>query len=201
VLARDYHVYGITRRGSGRSSIPDSGYSFDRKGDDVLAVLDSLHLVKPVLVGHSAAGGQLSSVGSRDPKRAAGLVYLEAAYPNAWIATSRLKLDTKLEQDELPKCPCSIIEQQELTTTAKHFDLPLPVLAIYAVQPDWTTRKFDSRAPEWTPELQAKEFERGVQTARVVRIANATHEIYRSNTAQVLEEIRRFIVSLPALKP
>src|SRR5207249_6687009 len=33
-LANTYHVYGITRRGFGASSVPDSGYSADRLGDD-----------------------------------------------------------------------------------------------------------------------------------------------------------------------
>jgi pimeloyl-ACP methyl ester carboxylesterase len=35
-----YHVYGLTRRGSPPSSIPEDGYSADRLGDDVLAVID-----------------------------------------------------------------------------------------------------------------------------------------------------------------
>jgi non-heme chloroperoxidase len=47
------HVYGITRRGYGASSVPESGYGADRSGDDVIAVLDALKLEKPLLVGHS----------------------------------------------------------------------------------------------------------------------------------------------------
>jgi pimeloyl-ACP methyl ester carboxylesterase len=74
-----YHAYGITRRGFGASSSPASGYSADRLGDDVLAVIDALKLNRPVLVGHSMAGEELSSVGSRHPERVAGLIYLEAA--------------------------------------------------------------------------------------------------------------------------
>src|SRR5206468_9429351 len=73
------HVYGITRRGFGASSVPESGYSADRLGDDVLAVIDSLGLRRPILVGHSIAGQELSAVGSRHPEKVAGLVYLEAA--------------------------------------------------------------------------------------------------------------------------
>ena len=38
-----HHVYGITQRGFGVSSAPATGYSADRLGDDVLAVLDSLN--------------------------------------------------------------------------------------------------------------------------------------------------------------
>ena len=84
-LAADHHVYGITRRGSGASSAPDTGYEADRLGDDVIAVLDSLKLDRPVLIGHSFAGEELSSVGSRHPERVAGLIYLDAGYSYAYL--------------------------------------------------------------------------------------------------------------------
>src|ERR1700719_1848684 len=48
-LTPEYHVYGITRRGYGASSAPASGYSADRRGDDVLDVLDTLKIDRPVL--------------------------------------------------------------------------------------------------------------------------------------------------------
>src|SRR5690349_7377748 len=50
------HVYAITRRGYGASSRPDTGFGAQRMGDDVLAVLDQLHIEKPVLAGHSFGG-------------------------------------------------------------------------------------------------------------------------------------------------
>jgi len=78
-LTPEYHVYGITRRGFGASSSPDSGYLADRLGDDVIAILDALKLNRPILVGHSIAGEELSSVASRHPERVAGLIYLDAA--------------------------------------------------------------------------------------------------------------------------
>jgi pimeloyl-ACP methyl ester carboxylesterase len=104
-LTPKYHVYGITRRGFGDSSAPDSGYSADRLGDDVLAVIDALKLDHPVLAGHSIAGEELSSIGSRHPEKVAGLIYLDAGYPYAFYDRARgnLILDSldvrkKLEQ-------------------------------------------------------------------------------------------------------
>ena len=73
------HVYGITRRGYGVSSHPDSGYTEQRLADDVLKVLDSLKIVKPVLVGHSMAGEEMTRLGDEHSDRLAGLVYLDAA--------------------------------------------------------------------------------------------------------------------------
>src|SRR5258708_4729403 len=83
-LTAGFHVYGITRRGFGESGFSPEGYGADRLGDDVLVVLDSLKLNRPVLVGHSLGGEELSSLSTRHPNRVAGLVYLEAGYPYAF---------------------------------------------------------------------------------------------------------------------
>ena len=87
-LTSTYHVVGITRRGFAPSSIPTTGYLADRLADDVLAVLDSLQLQRPVLVGHSVAGQELSSIGARFPTRVAGLVYLDATNSYAFYDRS-----------------------------------------------------------------------------------------------------------------
>lgn len=111
-LIGTYHVYGITRRGFGTSSVPGSGYSADRLGDDVLETIDSLGLTRPILVGHSIAGEELSSIGSRHPEKVAGLVYLEAGYFYAYYDPSRgnltldaLDVQRKLEQLQPGKGP------------------------------------------------------------------------------------------------
>jgi len=77
-LAAHYHVFGITRRGFGQSSAPTTGYDPKRMGDDVVAVLDALHIADPVLVGHSIAGEELSAISKYHPGRAAALIYLDA---------------------------------------------------------------------------------------------------------------------------
>jgi non-heme chloroperoxidase len=88
---------GNHARGSGSSSAPlptDGGtYSADRLGDDVLSVFCQLHLDRPVLVGHSIAGEDLSSVGSRHPEKVAGLIYLDAGYGYAFYDASLGWLD------------------------------------------------------------------------------------------------------------
>jgi non-heme chloroperoxidase len=83
-LAVDHHVYGITRRGFGASGYSPSINASDRLRDDVLAVLDALALDRPVLVGHSIAGAELSAVANSRPGRVAAFIYLDAAYPYAF---------------------------------------------------------------------------------------------------------------------
>jgi pimeloyl-ACP methyl ester carboxylesterase len=101
LTADGYHVYGITRRGygasngygasggDGASGAPEFGYSADRLGDDVLAVIGALKLDRPVLAGNGLAGEELSSVGSRHPEKVAGLIYLDAAYSYAYYDRTR----------------------------------------------------------------------------------------------------------------
>lgn len=103
-LTPTYHVYGITRRGFGASSAPvpaNNNYSADRLGDDVLAVLDALKLNHPVLVGHSIAGEELSSVATRHPEKVGGLVYIDAGYPYAFY--DRSHGDLSIDSAELRK--------------------------------------------------------------------------------------------------
>ena len=49
-----------------------------------MAVIDALNLKRPILVGHSIAGVELSSVANSHPNQVAGLVYLDAAYSYAF---------------------------------------------------------------------------------------------------------------------
>jgi non-heme chloroperoxidase len=93
------HVYGITRRGFGASSRPDSGYTAQRSAEDVLRVLEALKLDHPVLAGHSFGGLDLLTIAAQHPTLVAGLVFLDSgddptlpssAYGVAGVDTKRL---------------------------------------------------------------------------------------------------------------
>jgi pimeloyl-ACP methyl ester carboxylesterase len=81
----------------------------------------------------------------------------------------------------------------------KYTRIPVPVLAIFAVQralgpgvsPD-AQALFDESI-----ETQAKAFENGVPTARVVRLSHADHYVFRSNETDVFREMNAFIANLP----
>ena len=91
-----HHVYAITRRGYGISSAPETGYTADRLADDVLAGMTAMKVTHPVLIGHSIAGEEMSSIASRYPERVAGLVYLDAGYAYAFYDTARGDYDVDL---------------------------------------------------------------------------------------------------------
>jgi non-heme chloroperoxidase len=144
-LRLNYRVYGITRRGFGKSSVPNGGYTADRLGDDILAVMDSLHLDKPVLVGHSIAGEELSSIGSRHGERVFALVYLDAADAYAFYDTTsgdfRLDLaELQRQLNTLQAAPTHRLVADLLDSTLPRFERVLREL-----------RDFDAGTPPPAP--------------------------------------------------
>ena len=248
-LTGQNHVYGITRKGFGASSKPtpaNGNYSADRLGDDVLAVIQALRIDRPVLVGHSIAGEELSSIGSRFPNKVSGLIYLDAvaswsfydpAHPQVEIEMNGIK--TRIEeieaggvdeQEKLRELETAIAKfepvlhqsNEDVKTmpplpprppiqaamnfgVEKYTSIPVPVLAILACPHDWShffpndpeRRAARLAADTAACSARAESFARGVPTARVVRIPNADHYVHRSNEAQVIDEMKKFLNTLP----
>jgi pimeloyl-ACP methyl ester carboxylesterase len=165
-------------------------------GDDVLAVIAALNLDRPILVGHSLAGQELSSVGSRYPERVGGLIYLDAGYSYAYDPSS----------SEPPSPP----PQREIATVQdaiqaggqKYTRIDVPILAIYALPHERGITDPAKRAEADARDLafqgaMAKAFEKGLPSARVVWLPHAEHFVFRSNEADVLREMNSFIAGLP----
>ena len=255
-----HHVYGITRRGIGISSIPEpeiANYDADRLGDDVIAVIDQLKLERPVLAGHSIAGEELSSIGSRHPEKVAGLVYLDGGYAYSFyvpgggippgvtpyldarelrrelealtsVAAIRRMEVKPLVDDLLQKSlpafqkdlAVSQMEMKFLPPPAPTRDLlavkvsdailggahkytviKAPVLAFYnAVHtpPDSAPANVKAflAAQDALTKVHADAFEAGVPGARVVRLVNGEHDVFRTNEAEVVREMNAFMDGL-----
>jgi len=244
-----HHVYAITRRGFKPSSAPpptNENYDADRLGDDVLAVIDGLKLDRPVLAGHSIAGEELSSVGTRHPEKVAGLVYLDAIYQFSFYdpeepdlsldtATVRRDLDRMFEvagtpaqsalianiQAALPNLQKSLQDTADslvglpdipphdstpedeagnriFTNTRRYGVIKLPILAILA-RPHNCGTVCDK---PFMQKIMAAEvardtyFEKHNPDAKVVRL-RGSHNIWRSNEADVLREMNAFMDGLP----
>jgi hypothetical protein len=83
----------------------------------------------------------------------------------------------------------------------KYTSIPVPILAIFACPHDWShffpndpERKAARLAADTAGcSARADTFARGVPTARVVGIPNAGRHVYRSNEAQVIDEMKSFL--------
>ena len=257
-LTAKYHVYGITRRGFGKSSMPSptaDNYSAGRLGKDVLAVIEQLKLERPVLVGHSIAGEELSYVGTTSPSAVAGLVYLDAAQGYAFYdpAVSNPEVDyyvlrrglerlaairsmsiedrksllnqiaemlprfekdldsirlladaTPANEPAPPDTPEERVEMAIQLGEQRFGGVKCPVLAISAVPHSFGNRfknnpnalKAAQSRDEARTSALADAFQKANPQATVLRIKDASHAIFISNEAEVLQAINAFIATL-----
>ena len=101
--------------------------------------------------------------------------------------------------------PMLAIAQAILDGEQKYTDIHVPVLAIFAVphllRPAVASDPAERAAREArdtvTTGAQADAFEKGIPSARVVRLPHAAHRVFESNEADVLREMNAFIASLP----
>lgn len=202
-LVTKYHVYSITRRGYGNSSKPSAtaqNYSAERLGQDVLVILDKLHIDKPILVGHSLAGEELSYIGTQAPQKAAALIYLDSAYDYAY--------DGGIPTPPPPSPPPGFPKQPPVDVTIDnnpgHFTtaIDVPILAIFANphddQPGPGESKADIAAFNAFTTKQIAAFKKGQPKAQVIVIPHANHFVYISNKDEVLRDINNFVAKLPA---
>ena len=234
----NHRVIAISRRGFGASSAPapnQDNYSADRLGEDVLAVIAALKLDRPVLVGHSLAGEELSSIATSHPEKVSGLVYLEAGYSFALYSATLGDpiIDAKDLQRHLNLLFAATLQTRSdfaaLEASAARFDEDLKALdRTLASQPAPPPRPKDApppppillalvngkqkfteihvptlaifaipHSPGETTSAQADAFQAAVPQARVVRIKDADHFVFRSNTKEVVEEMTTFLNQLP----
>ena len=135
------------------------------------------------------------------------LSWQKRAYGYA-IPEAELRLESKLTPEGHVGGSGSnpAITQAILSGEQKYTDLRAPVLAIFAVpkDPGPYANANNSSASLAAAEdrdmatmgAQAKAFEAGVPSARVVRLAHASHYVFLSNEADVLREMHAFIDSL-----
>lgn len=83
VLSPDYRTIAVDQRGWGKSTSPQAGYALSDLADDVLALVDALHLESYILVGHSMGGKVAQLAASRRPRGLRGLVLVAPAPPSA----------------------------------------------------------------------------------------------------------------------
>lgn len=156
-FTKDHHVYGITRRGYAPSSVPEptvENYDANRLGDDVLSVIATLKLERPVLVGHSFAGEEMSSIASRFPDRVSALVYLDAANRYAFSPVDRG--DFQIDTIELKRRLDSVLNAISPAETRAAIDGALRALPQY--QKDLQQQKKDwAQAPDIAPTAYADE--------------------------------------------
>jgi non-heme chloroperoxidase len=149
-LTERYHVLGITRRGFGASSQPDTGYNIRALAEDIRIVLDTLGLGPVVLIGHSLGGDELTLVARKYPLTVRALVYIEAAY-NRVTARKFMAQYTSPESELPPPTPADMKSPEAYRAYyARVNGVVMPLSEIMALY-RWTSdgKRSSSMTPSW----------------------------------------------------
>jgi len=97
-----FKVLALTRRGHGESDYPETGYDIDTLTEDIRQFMDTLHIERAILVGHSLAGIELSHFSALYPQRVSRLVFLDAAYDRSSPEYKAMREKDPMRNIQLP---------------------------------------------------------------------------------------------------
>jgi non-heme chloroperoxidase len=108
----------------------------------------------------------------------------------------------QMDLDAVPPLPTSVLPvltpaQAILEGEQKYVKIPAPALAIYSSPQNFGSNyeKYSAWRRKRKADREAA-FEKGVPSARVVRLKHSTHFVFISNEAEVLREMRSFLGGL-----
>jgi N-formylmaleamate deformylase len=109
-LESDYDVVMVDARGHGLSTAPESGYTPEVQAGDVAALIQSLGLERPALIGHSMGAATAAAVAARYPEWIRGVVLEDPPWSDQlWLETAEQRV-TRAEQMR-----AHIVENKERT--------------------------------------------------------------------------------------
>jgi pimeloyl-ACP methyl ester carboxylesterase len=221
-LAHDYDMVMLDARGHGLSDAPDTGYSLQDYVADVIGVVETLGLRRPILVGHSMGAATAILVAAELPGRIRALILEDPPLqtldhppseetPRSWLEEARARIIKERGQTlaeliaarraESPNWP-----EDELVpwAEAKHQVIPNVAEIAFSLHIPWRSliRRIDcpillltadpGAGARVTPEV-ANEVASLWHEGRVVHIDGAGHNIRRDQFERYLASVTAFL--------
>jgi N-formylmaleamate deformylase len=214
-LASEYRVIALDIRGRGLSGKPSTGYALADYAADVAAVVATLGLDRPALVGHSMGARIAAAVGVLHPDSAGPLVLIDPPLTGPGRDIYPMSLEAFMDQLETARSGGSpdalrtyfpSLTDEQLSLRAEW----LPSCDEYAVRESWLNFHREDFFPylrELTPpvlflhgenspvvpESAIAEVREAGPEVEIVRIAGAGHMIPWDNPDDFVAETTRFL--------
>jgi pimeloyl-ACP methyl ester carboxylesterase len=212
-FTNEFRVLGLTRRGHGESDVPGSGYDTATRVEDIRQFLDALNISRAVLVGFSAAGGEVTMFAGKHPDRIIKVVYLDAIFDRDGLVAMRKRgappeLDppkTTLLDSKRSKA-LELMAEKEAYTDYKKIKSPVLAIVVVGVPTNMIERFRTLPKPRRkvideflsernvVKERETKRFREELPSARMVMLTNANHACFIDRDEDVLREMREFLV-------
>ena len=130
VLEKEYDVIMPDARGHGKSSVPEWGYRYEDHANDVVGLISTLRLSRPILLGHSMGGMTAAVVASRKPILLRGLILADPTF-----ISSKLQREVRDSEvaDKHRKILSMSIDEVLAEARTRHPNRPLETLKLFAL--------------------------------------------------------------------
>ena len=102
-LARNYRVLAFDQRGHGDTDASDKGYRFEYVGEDLAAIIETLDLPSPRVIGHSSGGLATIIAANLLPNRFGPVVLVETRVSNAAAIVPTQDLNRRAERTRMKR--------------------------------------------------------------------------------------------------
>lgn len=193
LLARNYRVIALDRRGAGLTDKPDKGYDFQTLANDVLSFVNKLNLKRVRLVGHSAGAGVALTVAATNPEKVDSVVLVDGGF---WAKRAESS-DTKSP----PPCTAKPVECQRTKAIERgsmdydaerlYARVSAPTLLIMGIPAKAEAEQFADELRQAQSHVEKVANEK-LQNGKMVVISGTSHWIQRDQPNELASVIRRF---------
>ena len=217
-LARDWHVHTLDLRGRGRSDTPPQGYRLPDYAEDLAAVVRSLGLKRPVILGHSLGARIASAFAVRHGDLRGPLIVADPPLSGPGRDPYPTPLESFLDSIAKAKAGATAADMRPYFPTWSDEQLELrarwlPTCDEHAVAESWRGFHDEDFFDSWplveppvlfvyggespvVTERRVQEVAGANPRAQIARVEGAGHMIPWENLPGFLAEVRRFVSSV-----
>jgi pimeloyl-ACP methyl ester carboxylesterase len=193
LLARDYRVIALDRRGAGLTDKPDKGYDFQTLAGDVLSFINKLNLQRVCLVGHSAGAGVALTVAATEPEKIDSVVLVDGGFWAKRTETSEAKPTPPCSAKPVDCKRVSAIERgsMDYDSESLYARVSVPALLIMGIPPKLEAEQFAREVQEAQSHVEKIANEK-LQSGKMVVIRETSHWIQRDQPSELASVIKSF---------
>ncbi len=205
LIARDYRIIAVDRRGSGLTDKPRDGYEFPTLAKDVISLIEGLELGRVHLVGHSAGGGVALTVAAAAPTKLESVVLLDGGFWPKRQEASTLAASPACKPKDLGCLRSDSIERgnRNYDPEPLYERVEVPVLFIVAFPPEPEASKFSREIEEAHASVRSTALGK-LRYGTFVVVRDSGHWIQRDQPAVLVQRLHEFFTkqaTTPLINP
>lgn len=194
LLAKNYRVIALDRRGSGRSGKPLDGYDIPTLANDVSSFMTKARIRNAHIVGHSAGAGVALALAANHPAKVRSVVLVDGGFWPKRPHDPGGAAAPNCDDDDCRRSLAIEAGNREYDPEQLYSRVRLPVLLVFGIPPKPDSESNAEGLSE-AKKLVEDVAKRKLRDGRYVLIENSGHWIYRDRPHELSRAILNFYLA------